>query len=129
MLLVLWDVDWTLVDTAGVGRDAFEEAFEAVTGDPLREPIDMAGRTDHQIAVAMLEQLGHAGPPHLPQVLEQLGTALAAKADQIAARGHVMPGAREALEALQPREDVVSSVLTGNLEANAALKLAAFGLD
>ena len=30
MLLVLWDVDGTLVRTAGHGRYAFEEAFEAV---------------------------------------------------------------------------------------------------
>lgn len=129
MKLVLWDVDWTLVDTAAVGRAAFEEAFESVTGGPLREPIEMAGRTDHQIAVAMLEQLGHAGDPHLPKVLEQLGVALAAKADEVRGRGQAMPGAREALEALLPREDVVSSLLTGNIEANAALKLAAFGLD
>jgi phosphoglycolate phosphatase len=114
---------------AGVGRDAFEEAFETVTGVPLRDRVDMAGRTDHQIAVAMLEQLGHAGDPHLPRVLEQLGVALAAKADEVGARGSEMPGARAALEALAPREDVVSSLLTGNIEANAALKLAAFGLD
>jgi phosphoglycolate phosphatase len=127
--LVLWDVDWTLVDTAGVGRDAFEEAFEAVTGAPLRNRVEMAGRTDHQIAVAMLEELGHAGDPHVPKVLEQLGVALAAKAEEIRARGNAMPGAREALEALVPRDDVVSSLLTGNIEANAALKLAAFGLD
>src|SRR4051794_8614804 len=129
MLLVLWDVDWTLVDAAGVGRDAFEEAFEAVTGAPLREPIEMAGRTDHQIAVAMLEQLGHAGDPRVPKVLDQLGVGLAAKAGEVRARGHAMPGAREALEALAGREDVVSSLLTGNIETNAALKLAAFGLD
>ena len=129
MLLVLWDVDWTLVDAKGVGRDAYVEAFETVTGEPLRDEIHMAGRTDHQIAVAMLEQLGHAGDPHVPRVLEQLGVELAAKAGEIRARGNAMPGAREALEALTRREDVVSSLLTGNIEANAALKLAAFGLD
>ena len=32
MLLVLWDIDGTLVDSAGHGRHAFEEAFEAVVG-------------------------------------------------------------------------------------------------
>ena len=30
MLLVLWDVDGTLVDSAGHGRDAFAELFDGV---------------------------------------------------------------------------------------------------
>ncbi len=32
MKLVLWDIDGTLVHTAGHGRDAFGEAFAAVFG-------------------------------------------------------------------------------------------------
>ena len=35
MLLVLWDIDGTLVDGAGQGRHAFDDAFRVVTG---REP-------------------------------------------------------------------------------------------
>ena len=129
MLLVLWDVDFTLVDTTGQGRVAFEEAFEAVVGEPPGEMVPFAGHTDHQIAVAMLEKVGHAGESQVPRMLEELGAALAARADYIRESGRALPGAREALEALLPREDVVSSLLTGNIEANAALKLAAFGLD
>ena len=34
--LVLWDIDGTLVDSAGLGRDAFVEAFEQVTGVATR---------------------------------------------------------------------------------------------
>ena len=65
MLLVLWDVDGTLVHTAGHGRFAFEEAFRAVVGrDPAR--VDYAGRTDHQIALTMLD----GERDHLPRVLE-----------------------------------------------------------
>ena len=53
MLLVLWDVDGTLVRTAGHGRFAFEEAFRTVVGrEP--EPVDYAGRTDMQIVQRML---------------------------------------------------------------------------
>src|SRR5919197_6116065 len=40
VLLVLWDIDGTLVDSAGHGRRAFEEAFEAVMGVP---PADYPG--------------------------------------------------------------------------------------
>jgi phosphoglycolate phosphatase-like HAD superfamily hydrolase len=53
MLLVLWDIDGTLVDSAGHGRHAFEEAFEAVVGG-VPDWVEYAGRTDHQIALAML---------------------------------------------------------------------------
>jgi phosphoglycolate phosphatase-like HAD superfamily hydrolase len=129
MRLVLWDVDFTLVDTTGQGRQAFDEAFEAVVGHPPGDPVPFAGYTDHQIAVAMLEKVGQADAAHVPRMLEELGTALAARAADIRATGRALPGAREALEALAGREGVVSSVLTGNIETNAALKLAAFGLD
>jgi phosphoglycolate phosphatase len=127
--LVLWDIDFTLVDTTGQGREAFDEAFEAVVGHPPGDPVPFAGYTDHQIAVAMLEKVGQADAAHVPRMLEELGTALAARADHIRAAGRALPGAREALQALAGREGVVSSLLTGNIEANAALKLAAFGLD
>ena len=54
MLLVLWDVDGTLVHTAGHGGHAFADAFETVTGRSATR-VPFAGRTDHQIALAMLE--------------------------------------------------------------------------
>jgi phosphoglycolate phosphatase len=127
--LVLWDIDFTLVDTTGQGRKAFDEAFEAVVGHPPDDMVPFAGYTDHQIAVAMLEKVGHTDQGHVPRMLEELGTALAARADEIRSTGRALPGAREALEALADREGVVSSLLTGNIEANAAVKLAAFGLD
>jgi phosphoglycolate phosphatase len=129
MLLVLWDVDFTLVDTTGQGRQAFEDAFEAVVGHPPDGMVPFAGFTDHQIAVAMLEKAGHSGHDHVPGMLEELATALANRAQDIRETGRALPGAHEALEALAAREDVVSSLLTGNVEANAALKLAAFDLD
>jgi phosphoglycolate phosphatase-like HAD superfamily hydrolase len=38
-----------------------------------------------------------------------------------------MPGAREALEALASQQDIIQSVLTGNIAPNAFTKVAAFG--
>jgi phosphoglycolate phosphatase len=125
VLLVLWDIDGTLVDSAGHGRQAFEDAYRAVLGRPFAGAVAMAGHTDHQIAMAML------GEDHgrLPRMLAELAEGLAARKDRIRAEGHPYPGAREALEALARRDDLIQSVLTGNLEANAAVKLSAFGLD
>jgi phosphoglycolate phosphatase-like HAD superfamily hydrolase len=124
MLLVLWDIDGTLVDSAGHGRRAFEEAFRAVLGrDP--EWVEYAGRTDHQIALSMLN--GAQEP--LPAVLDQLAEKLAARKEAIAAEGRVYPGVRETLAALHDADGVVNSLLTGNIEANAAVKVGAFGLE
>jgi phosphoglycolate phosphatase len=128
VLLVLWDIDGTLVDTAGHGRDAFEDAYLEVVGRPLESRVDYAGRTDHQIAVAMLEGLEDADG-HLPRVLEQLVPALETRLDRMRAEGRAYPGVPEVLEALDGRENVRQSLLTGNLEANAAIKLRAFGLE
>jgi len=128
--LVLWDVDGTLVDTAGMGRDAFSEAFEAVVGRPPEEAVEMAGHTDHQIAMAMLEKAGvEERDLRLPRMLDELAAALARKREDIRRRGHVKPGAAEALAALARTDGVVQSLLTGNVEAGAAVKLAAFGLE
>ena len=125
MLLVLWDIDGTLVDSAGQGCRAFEDAYEAVVGRPFAGEVALAGRTDHQIALAML------GEEHerLPRMLEELARKLRGREETIRSEGRPYPGARDALVALAGRDEVVQSVLTGNLEANAALKLSAFGLD
>src|SRR3954469_22306366 len=124
MLLVLWGIDGTLVDSAGHGRHAFEEAFQDVVGG-VPEWVEYAGRTDHQIALEMLND----SHEHLPAVLERLAAKLAARGELIAAEGRVYPGVPEVLAALHDRDGVVQSLLTGNLEANAAVKVGAFGLD
>jgi phosphoglycolate phosphatase len=124
MLLVLWDIDGTLVRTAGHGRYAFDEAFRAVVGrDP--EPVDFAGRTDREIALTML-----AGEPdHLPRVLEELAGALELRKEAMREEGYAYPGVPEVLEALHRRDDVIQSLLTGNIQANAVIKVSAFGLE
>ena len=125
MLLVLWDIDGTLVDGAGQGRHAFDDAFRVVTGREPPGQVEMAGRTDRLIAMAMLDGDGSSLTP----MLEELERALAAREPRMRAEGRALPGAAEALAALAGREGTVQSLLTGNLAANAALKLGAFGLE
>jgi phosphoglycolate phosphatase len=124
MLLVLWDVDGTLVHTAGHGRHAFDEAYDAVIGG-RPQPVDFGGRTDRQIGLTMLA----GAPEHLPALLAELQGALEQRKDAIRAEGHAYPGVAEVLEALAAREDVTQSLLTGNVKPNAVLKVSAFGLD
>jgi phosphoglycolate phosphatase len=134
MRLVLWDIDGTLVQAGEVGRDIFTEAFQAVLGrtpdQVTARMLVMAGRTDPEIALEFLaaHQIAE-GEQHLPAFSEALVTALAAKAAVIRERGRALPGAREALAALARTDGVVQSLLTGNVQPNALLKLASFGLD
>ena len=122
---MLWDIDGTLVDSAGHGRHAFDDAYRAVTGREPPGPVAMAGRTDRQIALAMLE----GTPAALPDLLEELMLGLERREAAIRREGRALPGAEEALRALAARSATVQSLLTGNLAANAAVKLGAFGLE
>ena len=132
MQLILWDIDGTLVSTAGHGRYAFFEAFEALFGRPVEDdpPIAMGGRTDHSIALEILGMGGVEEPEsHLPAMYEALHDALSARAGAIAAEGTPQPGVREAIAAIDERGGALQSLLTGNIERNAHVKLGAFGLD
>ena len=131
MHLVLWDIDGTLVDTSGHGRDAFEDAFAQVLGRPATlGDITMSGRTDHSIALELLEINGEpVADERLPEIFTALNGALAARSEGIARDGRVMPGVPEVIAALGERDGVTQSLLTGNIEPNAHVKLAALGLD
>jgi phosphoglycolate phosphatase-like HAD superfamily hydrolase len=127
--LVLWDVDGTLVDSAGLGGEAFLDAFERVTGTPVTQLVPFAGRTDLEIA---LDLLGNAGIEHSEQLLDDFERALTAamveRADAVRERGRPFPGVPEVLARLKDEPGVLQSLLTGNIEPNAEVKLAAFGL-
>jgi phosphoglycolate phosphatase-like HAD superfamily hydrolase len=89
----------------------------------------MAGRTDEEIALEILERNGVSeGERHLAGFTDALGHALAAKAELIAAHGKSHAGAHAAISRLAAEPGVLQSLLTGNIESNAAIKLGAVGL-
>jgi phosphoglycolate phosphatase len=130
--LVLWDIDGTLLRGGGVARDVFDEAVTAVLGrHPGDHRVHMGGKTDPQIALEILAyaalEVAEAAE-HLPAVLAALERGLEAAVDEMRRHGFVLPGVPELLGALDADPSVRSTVLTGNTEANAAVKLAAFEL-
>lgn len=131
--LVLWDVDGTLVHGGGAATAAFDSAVERAIGRPAgAHGVRMSGKTDPQIALEILafaQVAEHEARQHLPLVLEHLENELAAAVHQLQEHGRVMPGVTELLTRLHDAPAVLSSVLTGNIEANGRLKVAAFGLD
>jgi phosphoglycolate phosphatase-like HAD superfamily hydrolase len=127
--LILWDIDGTLVDSARLGLDAFLEAFEKVVGRPPADIVPFAGRTDLEIAHDMLDISGvEDGEELLDHFEEELVAAMAARVDQLGERGRALPGTHAALERFQSEPGVIQSLLTGNVERNAMLKLKPFGL-
>jgi len=66
---------------------------------------------------------------HVARMPEVLETATNSKAAVLRERGHELPGAREALAALQETPGVIQSVLSGNIRPNAFTKLSVFGLN
>jgi phosphoglycolate phosphatase-like HAD superfamily hydrolase len=144
-LLVLWDIDLTLIDTGGVGARLYRMVFRDMFGTELPATALMAGRTDRAI---VLETLARAGIPeprqHLDQFLARLAALVPAGRELTEQYSRALPGAAAALDALAAyapggngaaaldaaREvSVVQSVLTGNVRPMAEMKLSALGLD
>ncbi|MFI5040627.1 MAG: HAD family hydrolase [Acidimicrobiales bacterium] len=130
MRLVLWDVDGTLVRAGEAGRLAFADAVEEVFGVefPARLLPKMAGKTDPQIALEVLAEIGIDSPAsHLPAIEAALVRALTGRVEQIRADGVVLPAGRDALDALA-RPGAVQTLGTATVTANARTKLVAVGL-
>jgi phosphoglycolate phosphatase len=127
-LLVLWDIDYTLVDSDGIGRQLYQAAFTEMFGRPMPQPGSMSGRTDRAIALEVLALAAVPEPERAVGAFQELMAAHAADlAGLVVERSRVLPGAAEAVAALAAR-DVVQSLLTGNIRPTAEVKLGPLGL-
>ncbi len=126
-------MDGTLLDAGGTTAESFDTAVEAVIGrHPGPHRVAMSGKTDPSIALEIMAFAGldeHEARDCLPVVLERLEATLAAAAPSLRTRGRVLPGVEQILACGHATPSVVQSVLTGNIEANAGVKVRAFGLD
>lgn len=128
-VLVLWDIDHTLIETRGVGRAAFAAAFERVTRQPVLRMPHVTGRTEPDIYHATAALHGVTEPPAFEIFADALAAAYHERQTDLALTGRIMPGAEEALVQLAGLAEVRQSVLTGNTRAVAEIKLSTFGLD
>jgi phosphoglycolate phosphatase len=128
--LVLWDIDHTLVDTRGVGRELSAEAFLDATGVVMLQQAAVDGVTEPVIfrETARMHQL-ETGRAEFEAFARALTARHVARSSELAERGCALPGAAEALSALARRAGVVQTTVTGNVRGAAQVKLAAFGLD
>jgi len=129
-LVVLWDVDGTLLRAGDLGITVFDDAVEEVCGRPPPARVAMSGKTDPQIVGEYLAMMGIEDTATMvAAVCDALARHLAASADTLVAKGALCPGSAEVLARLAALDGVVCTALTGNIAPNAAVKLAAFGLD
>jgi phosphoglycolate phosphatase len=134
-LLVLWDVDYTLVSADGLGTRLYEVVFREMFGRELTVAAPKAGRTDRAIAG---DTLALAGVPRSEVDAFLLTLARIAADGAVPGQVRPMPGAAAAVEALAAAGGLAGarlagagirqSVLTGNVRPLAALKLRRAGL-
>jgi phosphoglycolate phosphatase len=130
--LLLWDIDGTLLLKASIEHaEAIHAAIERVYGVAMPEGrVEAAGRTDFAIARSILTLAG-VSPERVDERLEDLR---AAAVEEYAHRvpddlsDHLAPHVPEVLGELAARDDVSQSLVTGNLEPIARLKLRAAGI-
>ena len=129
-LLVLWDIDHTLLQSRGMGREMYERAFPAAFDRPFQQLADVSGRTELDIIAETLKLHGiEPTDAATGKLVNALIDSYEAGRDEFASRARVLPGAREALAALATEPSVHQGVLTGNLRAVARIKLVALGLE
>jgi phosphoglycolate phosphatase-like HAD superfamily hydrolase len=128
MHVLLFDIDGTLLSSAGAGKAAIEGALTGEFGVAIRGHVPYSGRTDRAIGrdlfrVHELEDSAENWERLIAGYLGRLPGTLANHP------GQVLPGVAALLEQLRGRRgEVALGLLTGNIREGARLKLAHYGL-
>lgn len=125
MKLVCFDIDGTLIWSAGAGRRAIHRALLDVLGTagPI-ETFRFDGRTDGEIILRLAEAAGVGADDAI--IERVLGRYVEFLEEELARPGHetrVYPGVRELLDALEAHGGCTLGLLTGNVADGARLKL------
>jgi len=127
-VLLLWDVDHTLIENSGVSKAVYAHAFQMMTGHAAKVQPSTDGRTDYDI---MRNLFAANGAKFMAKEEDSYPYALMNAMGELHPRlmrdGFVLPGVAEALEAVAKIPSIVQSVLTGNIRSNAEAKLRLLG--
>jgi len=130
--LLLWDIDGTLLLKASREHaEAIDAAIRRVYHvEPPDRRVEAAGRTDFAIARSILTLAGVSAERIDDGLLSLRHAAVEEYTRRVPAdlRDHVAPHVPEVLTELAQRDGVRHSLVTGNLEPIARLKLRAAGL-
>jgi phosphoglycolate phosphatase-like HAD superfamily hydrolase len=132
-LLLLFDIDGTLLlRAADAHAAALHEALRVVHGvtEPVRPGMEVAGRTDADIARTLLVHAG-VSAERIDALADDVRIAACEAYGRLCPddlSAHVAPGMAALLERLAAREDTVLALVTGNYEPIARMKLRAAGI-
>jgi phosphoglycolate phosphatase-like HAD superfamily hydrolase len=132
--VILWDIDGTLLRTrrSGSFRDYTRPVLARMFGTAGRlDELIVSGMTDLQI---VSEALGEEGftPAQVRERAPELAALYREELERLAVREelyYALPGARRALEAAEASQRYLNSLLTGNVEPAARIKLRLVGLS
>lgn len=126
--VVLFDIDGTLLDTGGAGREAFIRGLARVTGvrDELAY-VSFAGNTDRNVLDAVMRTRGlQFGTEETQRIFREIALELRALLRECPAREVAGAGGFVARLAAEGAE---MGLVTGNIRECAFLKLGSVGLD
>jgi phosphoglycolate phosphatase len=127
-ILLLWDIDGTLIASGNAGMRALTVALRTVFGvEGSLTDIDFAGRTDPWIVKTIFAKFGL---PHTPENVARYieGYVAVLPTELHNPHARVLPGVRAILAAAAAQGEIAQGLLTGNLRRGAQLKLAHHGL-
>lgn len=131
-VLVLFDIDGTLLWTDGAGRRAIHRALIEIFGTTGPADHWFDGKTDPQIVRELMRVVGH-GDEHIDArmtpLLDRYVQCLHEELRDPTHTARALPGVHALLGALAARDDVILGLLTGNLAGGARAKLEAVGID
>lgn len=130
-VLVLWDLDLTLLDPAGFGSRMITPVLTEQLGREPETGASFAGRTDRAILTDLLVRNGlDASDAQVLAVMDAVADRCERFAgDLLAGGGGPLPGAHEAVRALAADPRVQQGIVTGNMRRTALLKLRVCGFD
>jgi phosphoglycolate phosphatase-like HAD superfamily hydrolase len=126
--MVLFDIDGTLLDTGGLGCEAFRRGLARATEeeDDLAY-VSFAGNTDRKVLAQVMERRGRRfDEVHAQRIFALVAEELRALLAEAAVRE--IPGAG-AFVARLAEAGAALGLVTGNIRACAYLKLGSIGLD
>lgn len=128
-LIVLFDIDGTLLTSGGAGRRAIQGGLRQVVGRPVTPGFSFAGMTDRAIMRRALSQANlKVDETHIDAALEAYLKLLPREVDN--ADGYrVFDGVRTVLDELVGQSHIAVGLGTGNARRGAAIKLRRGGLD
>lgn len=130
--LILWDIDGTLMRGNGHVARLFTQALREVYNLPGElKRIDYGGKTDGQIVLetlALHEIDARIAIDHLPRFNRRYHDLIEDVAHELHHSLRLLPGVVPVLHALRGR-GAIQTLLTGNMEPVAAIKLRALDLD